>query len=425
MSLLQVNKVPNTEIGYGRMGVMLEAALNALGVTTVDGDSAQAAQTVLHCSIPTHLLRWREGQRLVLLSMFESNTLPEAFRESMHHFDLVIVPSEQNRDLFSRYHPNVAVINLGVDPSDWHYTPRATPTSTFTFLHGGSGLRKGGDVAALAFRLAFPDGSWGDGPEPRLILKSPKPADLYGQRISQINGRLSAEDEIRLYETAHCYVQPSRGEGFGLQPLQALAQGLPTILTDAHGHAAFAHLGYGIEATFTPTPRGSFMLGDAGDWWEPDVQACADRMRWVYENYPQACAKAAASAREVAEHWTWTDSARQLLTLLGPLRAYEGSGVECLPTVKRYRTVLNRPHAADIAGHSFRWEAFTPTWEIADVKRILFEGGYLDPSCVDGDSGLTEEQVERAGLLSGKDSVCGTCHQRLNTQPTRADLLDA
>jgi hypothetical protein len=308
-----------------------------------------------------------------------------------------------------------------VDPDLWKPTRRTTPSPRFNFLHGGSGLRKGGDVAYEAFQLAFPAGSWGDGPEPWLTFKSPRANDFFGERIAQINGRIPAEDEIRLYEWAHCYVQPSRGEGFGLQPLQAIAQGCPTILTDAHGHAMFAQHGWPVEASLTATPRGSFMLGEAGDWWEPSVQQVAEHMLYIYGNYAEACERAWEQAQIVHETYTWDNAAKALMAHVGDLPPYSGSGVLVKPQVRKYRAILNRPHAADIAGHSFQWEAFTEYWVEADVKRILFEGGYLDPSCIDEDAGLTQEQVERAALISGTESYCGTCHQRLNSQPTRAD----
>ena len=60
------------------------------------------------------------------------------------------------------------------------------------------------------------------------------------ERIHLMTGKLTSEEEVALYSMCHVYVQPSRGEGFGLRPLQAIAQGCPTIATNAHGHAAFS-----------------------------------------------------------------------------------------------------------------------------------------------------------------------------------------
>lgn len=425
MADLQLLRVPSMEIGYGRMGMMVEQEIRRLGVTVSTDVEDDPAGTMLLCSTPAHLLRYREGQRLVVLTMWEATNLPESFRESLHLFDTVLVPSQQNVDLFSPFHPDVRFVPLGIDPSVWTPTERTKPGQRFNFLIGGSGPRKGLDVAFKAFQLAFPDGSWGDGPEPWLVMKSPRHTPFAGPRIMQINGRLTAEDEVALYATSHCYVQPSRGEGFGLQPLQAIAQGCPTILTDAHGHASFASLGLGVSAELTDTKPGSFMYGEAGQWWEPSIDETATWMRRVYDDYETACERAWVNAAVAQAEFTWQRCAERILHELGPLTPYAGSGEWRVPETKKYRVRLLKHHAADIAGHSYRWEPYADYWVPADVKRILFDAGILDPECVFGDGGLTDDVIAASGLRSGADAFCPTCSQRLNSQPTKADLIEA
>ncbi len=141
-------------------------------------------------------------------------------------------------------------------------------------------------------------------------------SDLDG-RIMQMNGKLPPEEEIALYEMAHCYLQPSRGEGFGLQPLQAIAQGIPTILTDAHGHASFSHLGWGIGSK--PVKAAYFIYGDAGEWWEPDLDDLCDRMRWMYDNWTEATITAAYASDVVAEQFTWKHTAEKFIGMFDDL----------------------------------------------------------------------------------------------------------
>ena len=43
----------------------------------------------------------------------------------------------------------------------------------------------------------------------------------------------TSDQEVDLFAEAHCYLAPSKGEGWGLCPHQAIAQGCPTVLTDA------------------------------------------------------------------------------------------------------------------------------------------------------------------------------------------------
>lgn len=421
---LTVHYVHTETIGYGRMAMRMVPEIAKL-VTVYDGQDPDKPTTgaASWMSTPAHAREWPEGQRLSILTMWETQRLAEGMKEGLHNFELVLVPSEQNVELFSEFHDNVKLVLLGVDDA-WHYRPRIDPGVYFNFLCGGSGARKGTDLAVAAFNRVFGPGWRGDGPIPRLIMKNPRSEGLCtGERIELVGGKISAEEELDLYASAHCYLQPSRGEGFGLQPLQAIAQGCPTILTDAHGHASFAHLGYGIGSTSTQADY--FSHGFAGDWWEPDFDELCERMEWVYENWETARDFAAASAVEANRTFTWANSARQFVDAHGDMldQPYTGSGEMQTADLKRYKVVLNKPWKAEIAGVSYMFEPGVVYHEPADVLRILFDGGLLDPECLMDNPGLTEQQLERLGSYSASHSHCHACGHRLNSGPTRADDL--
>jgi hypothetical protein len=109
---------------------------------------------------------------------------PESFRESLHRFDTIMVPSEQNLELFSQFHPNVRYVPLGIDPAVWHYEDRMPTDRFFRFLIGGSGKRKGTELAVAFKKLWGKEGSWGDGPIPMLMMKNPK-AEQFFHRASR------------------------------------------------------------------------------------------------------------------------------------------------------------------------------------------------------------------------------------------------
>lgn len=430
------------QIGYGRLGIQLARAIEAEGVEVYDhlpkpddpvsseGFKSKITGTAMWVSVPGHLDGWWDGQHLAIFTMWEATRLPEGFLENLHHFDTVFVPSQQNLELFSAHHPNVKLVMLGVDPEDWHYVKRQEPTNEFRFLVGGSGPRKGVDLAHRAFlTLWSKEGSWGDGPKPYLILKSPKGDEFYGPRIQGIPGRLSDKEEINLYASAHCYLQPSRGEGFGLQPLQAIAQGLPTILTDAHGHASFAHLGYGIGSELV---KANYFTGygDAGEWWEPDFDDLVERMRWVYDNYAEACKKARDSAQVVAANWTWDRTAKDILSEI-PLGEYVGPGgfnqigehtAWCKPVGDLFRVRVTKRWMADVAGARLVFDPGIDYWAPADVKRLLFEGGNLDPATMDAE-GLSPDEVDRMDGYRWDKSFCPVCDQQLNTGIRKQDVI--
>ena len=446
---MQVNLyyVHTNQLGYGRMGVNIAREVEAMGIEVFDdmplpdglignrkyeGDRKTGlAETVCWMSVPSHAKGWWEGQRAVCFTMWESTYLPPSFRESMHEFDQIIVPSLQNVELFSDYHPNVAYVPLGIDPEVWKFTPRKPPQMFFDFLIGGSGERKGTMLAYDAFLKVFGnEGSWPrDSLIPRLIMKSPGGREEVDHpRVMMIAGRLSAEDEVGLYEDSHVYLQPSRGEGFGLQPLQAMAQGIPTILTNAHGHAAFAELAIPISATYSKA--GYFTAGDAHDWWEPSFDELCDRMRWVYDNYDTALNDAAITAEIVAEKFTWRRCAEQFLEVigydhLGPLPVDDDHALTWhKPAAKLYPVVTEKDWSADVAGITYQFRKGQTYYESADVKRVMWENGVLDPSCLEGaDTGLHPRQLEGNAEYTAAHSYCRECGQRLGSKPTRSDDL--
>lgn len=424
---LTVHFVHTDSMGYGRMGTRLFETLPKIGVNAVDGQDVEGPQQATNAatwfSVPSHARWWWEGQHTSILTMIESTRIPEGILEGLDNFETVMVPSAQNAEVFSEHHGNVHVVHLGVD-EQWTFRPRQDPDMFFYFLCGGSGPRKGVDLVTKAFAKVFGD-FHGDGPIPRLIMKSPRGAESFDVTgdIDLVAGKLTNQEEVDLYARAHCYVQPSRGEGFGLQPLQAIAQGMPTILTDAHGHQAFAHLGYGISAGLSKA--GYFAQGYAGDWWEPNFDELCDRMRWVYDNYTDATEFAATASQVAREQFTWENSARRLVEAIGPdvlAQPYAGSGEQKKAELLLFRVIVNKPWKAEIGGTHYLFEPGVVYHEPADVLRILFDGGLLDPSCLD-DKGLSKTQVERLGTYSASHSHCYACGHLANDGPTYADYL--
>lgn len=430
---VNLNYVHSESIGYGRLGVKLHEALTRRGVEVFDhmpppnhvefdeiaavDRHAGTAGTACWVSVPTHARGWWSTQQTAIFTMWETTRLPESFRENLHHFDTILVPSDQNVELFSQWHPNVRRVLLGVDPTEWYWRERPEPGMYFDFLIGGSGSRKGTDLAYKAFLAAF---SGEEDPIPRLVMKNPRNEPFSHERVVVIAGGLPANEEQDIYARAHCYVQPSRGEGFGLQPLQAIAQGLPTILTAEHGHGSFAHLGHGVSAGLSQADY--FIYGDAGEWWEPDFDELVDQMRWVYANWGQAVAKAKVSAATVAAEFTWDNVAEQFCTALDLSKPYT-AGEWFVPDPLKYRLRVRHNIACDIAGSRYYFETGKDYWELADVKRILAEGRHLEPACMlEEDSGLTDEQIVRLGAAA-EQPYCTSCGQRYGSGLTMADDL--
>lgn len=398
--------------GYGRMGHYIKSGLEARGYDThqIDpGKTAPVPPVALFVTTPTHVKGWWEGQHSVIFTMWETTLIPPTFAESLNAFDLVLVPSHFNLELFGRYHGNVKRVPLGIDPDIWDHRERSDP-DPFVFFTAGFGSRKGNDLSLKAFqRVRDEIVARGQRP-PRLVMRSKWKVDP-DPDIAVINYHVSDDEEVELYSRAHCYLGPSRGEGWGLMPLQAIAQGCPTILTDAHGHADFAHLGIGIPAGHS---KADYQIwGDVGNWWEPDLDALADRMLWVHDHFDQAKTQAKDNA-PLAAQMSWDATVEALVEAIGPVM--NAAPVEAqtwtVPEHDLYRIVVNKNLDCEIGGIGYHFVTGAETFEPADVKRILFEAGYLDPVCItEHDSGLSESRV------NARANHCPTCGQAL-TCPT-------
>lgn len=297
----------------------------------------------------------------------------------------------------------------------------------FRFLISGRGQRKGMDLAYEAFRQVFKGGKpakpgW---PIPKLIMKSIRGVgDYFSPGVDHVTGKLTANEESELYASAHCYLQPARGEGFGLQPLQAMAMGRPTILTNAHGHESFAHLG--IPIGWKESKADYFIYGDAGNWWEPDLEELCEAMWDVYINYDKHAKKAVASALVIRDDWTWENTTDRFMEILGPEmgKSYTGDRTRVESEPQLFQIITNQTYDGEVAGRSLHFEKGVEYWDFADVKRIFFDAGLLDYRCTEGDDhGLAPVQAAQRDVYKASDEVCRSCGQILNTGTKASDRI--
>ena len=221
----------------------------------------------------------------------------------------------------------VHVMPLGFDPD--HFHPGITGFSldgTFAFLSVFEwGERKAPELLMRAFSDEF-----GDDEPVVLVCKTSNPDATVsvveevaalglrprgGRVVMSIGQRIPDHELGALYRSADCFVLPTRGEGWGLPVLEAMACGLPVITTDWGGTTAFLEPGiaYPLEIERLVPAVARCPYYDGFRWAEPSYEHLRATMRHVFEHRQEAAAVGAAAAAAVHERWTWRHSAARLL----------------------------------------------------------------------------------------------------------------
>ena len=221
--------------GYGVVSKNLIRELRALDVVIKTENVDQKIGLLLHT--PYSIMRMDNPYRIIY-TMFESDQIPEDWAEYLLEADDVIVPSKWCRDVFKKAGIKAKVIPLGYDDTIYEYFQRRK-RNIFTFTHYNAfNVRKGFLELFKAFTEEFTQDE-----NVKLILKTtsnniPSAMPINPRQyknIEIITGKKSDTDMRDILNNSDCFVFPSRGEGFGLTPIEAMATGLPVIVPNAHG----------------------------------------------------------------------------------------------------------------------------------------------------------------------------------------------
>ncbi|HKE55406.1 MAG TPA: glycosyltransferase [Pyrinomonadaceae bacterium] len=135
---------------------------------------------------------------------------------------------------------------------------------------------------------------------------------VLGSRVASViaSRPLAEEGMVRLYNSCDAFVLPTRGEGWGLPIMEAMACGLPVIVTEYSAPREYlsqetAYL-IGVEKLIPVCDPIFFRAGTAyGEWAQPDLGHLRKLMRHVFENQAEAREKGQAGRADVCCRWTW------------------------------------------------------------------------------------------------------------------------
>jgi len=275
------------------------------------------------------------GKKRVLYTMLEVDKIPPFWVRSLNTVDQVWSPSHWGTDVFKNSGVKEKLIRVvpgGVDTNIFNpYREPILPKSdNFRFIFVGKWeIRKGIDILAKAFSEEFKekekvelilhcdtikmfDGNFNSFKE---LVKYRLPVDRAEIKVSE--GIIpNYHDMGRIYTSADCYVQPTRGEGWNLPLIEAMASGLPSIITNWSAHTEFANEKnayllnkFKLEPAIHPDQIAQFFL-QYGKWAVPDKEELKKQMRYVFDNQEEAKKLGEKAAKDM-QKWTWDEAAKK------------------------------------------------------------------------------------------------------------------
>jgi glycosyltransferase involved in cell wall biosynthesis len=272
-----------------------------------------------------------KGSQRIAFIVWETTLIPSNKIKLLESMDVVWTPSTWGRRLLINNGidaDKVGVVPEGVDTE--RFKPAAVrPERPFRFLYVGKWeQRKGTEDLIDAFCAEFSAG------EPvELVLHGWNPylpgfdlqksiRSIAATRAPKIvaSSPLRDDEMVQLYNSCDAFVLPTRAEGWGLPITEAMACGLPVIVTEYSAPLDYLDrdCAYLIEVEkMIPVQDPFFYFGRLGEWAQPDIGSLRRLLRHVFENPEEARATGLRARERVCNQWTWDHAvagARSLLS---------------------------------------------------------------------------------------------------------------
>lgn len=252
----------------------------------------------------------------IAYSMFETDEIPLSWVNILNQkFNAVIVP-----DIFLKtvYEESGVLIPIFVIPApiykiaEINHLQHKKQTDKFIFFYSSTFSDRKNQITLLkSFKAKFANnpkfelvlhGRYADDTLEKIQIEI---QDCNLQNVKIINNKLDRDEYLKLFQNASCYVSPSKGEGFAIPPREALAAGLPVILTNCAAQSSLCKNHFYISVKADLEEDCYYKKFDAfiGKCKNCNVSDLADAMENVANNYDYYYRLAHAN-----RHWAYNFS---------------------------------------------------------------------------------------------------------------------
>jgi glycosyltransferase involved in cell wall biosynthesis len=266
------------------------------------------------------------GKNNIGYLVWEGDRIPESWVEeclnpdikyiicpSKHTYNAVLNTEGCNDDVINK----LVIIPHGVDTSLFY--PKDKPTDKFRFL-ANKGFRHLEDRGGVQYVIKSFIEEFKDENVELLVKINP----AYGinkaimpehPKIKYICDNIPYDKLINLYNSANCFVSGTRAEAFNIPCVEAMACGLPCIVTNYGGQIDYVNNENGWLVDYELTEVTFDLQYEGINWATPKIDDLRKKMRYAYEHQDEVKEKG-KKALETARGLTWQKTAEQIKQLI-------------------------------------------------------------------------------------------------------------
>ena len=248
-----------------------------------------------------------EGHIKIAYTMFESTALPDEWADILNNnFDAAVVPDDFLVNVYKKAGVTIPifVLPLGIYIEALLELPEKIAAHTpFTFAFSGTfSSRKNHRMVLESFAQAF-----GNDPNVRLVLHGRNDNETYKSLVRRckelqlsnveiICKSFTWNDYLEFLKNSDAYVSFSTGEGFAITPREAMAAGIPCIVSESTAQKTICNSNCvrPVPATITQPAYYPHLQKHVGYDFNVAVKDATAALLDVYQNYNHYLSKARA-----------------------------------------------------------------------------------------------------------------------------------